>query len=94
MLEQIAQRGGRCHIPGNIQGWVGQDSKKPGVVEDGPAYCKGGGLAELQRFLSAKTGFSLNSDEQKVRSHFLDLLGKFVCIVAQGAIGLLHCEGA
>ena len=40
-LEQVAQRGGRCSIPGNIQGRVGQGSEHPDVVEDVPAHCRG-----------------------------------------------------
>lgn len=42
-LEQVAQRAGRCPVPGNIQhprvGW-GYD--QPDLVEDAPAYCSGG----------------------------------------------------
>ena len=30
----IAQRGGRCPIPGNIQGQVGQGSEQPDLIED------------------------------------------------------------
>ncbi|KAK4816211.1 LOW QUALITY PROTEIN: hypothetical protein QYF61_013449 [Mycteria americana] len=40
-LEQVAQRGGRCPMPGNIQGQVGQGSEQPDLVEDIPAHCKG-----------------------------------------------------
>ncbi|KAK4808965.1 hypothetical protein QYF61_015199 [Mycteria americana] len=40
-LKQIAQRGGRCPIPGNIQGQVGQGSEQPDLVEDVPAHCRG-----------------------------------------------------
>ena len=41
MLAQVAQRGGRCPIPGNIQGQVGRDSDQPDLV-DVPAHCRGG----------------------------------------------------
>ena len=34
-LKQVAQRGGRCPIPGNIQGQVGRGSN---LVEDVAAY--------------------------------------------------------
>ena len=34
-LEQVAQRGGRCPIPGNIQGRVGRGSEQPGPVAGG-----------------------------------------------------------
>ena len=40
-LEQVTQRGGRCPIPGNIQGQVGQGSEQPDLVEDVPAHCRG-----------------------------------------------------
>jgi len=46
-LAQVAQRGGRCPIPGNIQGQVGQGSEQPGLVEDVPAHCRGFGLDDL-----------------------------------------------
>jgi len=29
-LEQVAQRGGRCPVPGNTQGQVGRGSEQPG----------------------------------------------------------------
>ncbi|KAK4829983.1 hypothetical protein QYF61_008114 [Mycteria americana] len=35
-LVQVAQRGGRCPIPGNIQGQVGRGSEQPDLVEDVP----------------------------------------------------------
>ena len=43
-LEHVAQRGGRCSIPGNIQGHVGMGSEQPDLVEDISAYCMGVGL--------------------------------------------------
>ena len=46
-LQQVAQRGGRCSIPGNIQGHVGWGSEQPDVVEDVPAHCRGIGLDDL-----------------------------------------------
>ena len=39
VVRQVAQRGGRCPIPGNIQGQVGWGSERPGLVVD--AHCKG-----------------------------------------------------
>ena len=41
-LAQVAQRGGRCPISGDLQGQVGQGSEQPDLVEDVPAYCRGG----------------------------------------------------
>ena len=38
---QVAQRGGRCLIPGITQGQVGQGSEQPDLVEDGLAHCRG-----------------------------------------------------
>ena len=46
-LKQFAQRGGRCPIPGIIQGQVGRGSEQPDLVEDVPAHCRGLGLGEL-----------------------------------------------
>jgi len=46
-LEHVAQRGGGCPFPGNIQGQVGRGSEQPGLVEDVPAHCKGVGLDGL-----------------------------------------------
>lgn len=39
-LAQVAQRGGTCPIPGNLQGQVGQGSEQPGLVKDEPAHCR------------------------------------------------------
>jgi len=46
-VEQVAQRGGRYSIPGNIQGQTGQGSEQPDLVVDVPAHCRGVGLADL-----------------------------------------------
>jgi len=46
-LERVPQRGGRCHIPGNIQGQVGRGSEQPGLVEDGSSHCRGVRLDDL-----------------------------------------------
>lgn len=43
----IAQGGGKCCIPGNIQGQVGQASEQPNLVEGAPAHCRGIGLDDL-----------------------------------------------
>ena len=40
-VEQASRRGGRCPIPGNIQGQAGQGSEQPNLVVDSPAYCRG-----------------------------------------------------
>jgi len=42
-LEQIAQRGGRCPIAGNIQCQVGLGFEHPDLVEDVPAHGRGVG---------------------------------------------------
>jgi len=47
-LAQVAQRGGRCPIPGNIPGQVGRGSEQPDPVEDVPAHCRGVGLDALK----------------------------------------------
>ena len=46
-LAQVAQRGGRCPIPGNTQGQVGRGSEQPGLVEDVAAHGRGDGPHEL-----------------------------------------------
>jgi len=46
-LAQAAQRGGRCPIPGNVQGKVGWGSERSDVVEDVPAHCRGVGTDDL-----------------------------------------------
>ena len=46
-LEEVSQRGARWPIPGNVQGQVGRGSEQPDLVEDVPAYCRGGGLDDL-----------------------------------------------
>jgi len=47
MLAQVAQKGGRCPVPGNIQGQVGRGSKPPELVEDVPAHCRGVELGDI-----------------------------------------------
>ena len=47
-LEQVVQKGGRCRILGNIQGWVGQGSEQCDLVEDVPAHCRGVGPDDLE----------------------------------------------
>jgi len=39
-LAQVAQRGGRCLIRGNIRSQVGWGSEQPGLVEDVPGDCR------------------------------------------------------
>jgi len=46
-LAQVAQRDGRCPIPGNIQGQVGRGFEQPDLVEDVPAHCGRVGLDGL-----------------------------------------------
>ena len=46
-LEQVSQNGGRCPIPGNIQGQVGRGSEQRDLVENVPAHCRGVGLEDL-----------------------------------------------
>jgi len=54
-VAQVAQRGGRCPIPGNIQGQIGCSSEQPDLVEDVPAHCRAGGLDGLERCLPIQT---------------------------------------
>jgi len=37
----LPRTGGRCPIPGNIQGQVGWGSEQPDPAEDVPAHCRG-----------------------------------------------------
>jgi len=59
-LAQVAQRGGRCPIPGHIQGQVGWGSEQPDLVEDVPAHGRGVGLDGLQRSLPTQTVLSFD----------------------------------
>lgn len=43
---QVAHIGGRCPIPVNIQGWVGQGRGQSLHVEDVHAHCRGIGLED------------------------------------------------
>ena len=40
-LEQIAQRGGGCSIPGDIHGQAGLGSEQPNLAVGGPILCRG-----------------------------------------------------
>jgi len=46
-LAQVAHRGGRCPIPGNIPGQVGWHSEQPDLVKDVPDPCRGVGLDDF-----------------------------------------------
>ena len=46
-LAQIAQRGGGCPIPGDIQGQHGWGSEQHNLVVGVPAHCRGVGLDDL-----------------------------------------------
>jgi len=46
-LEQVAQRGGRCPIPGNVQGQAGWGSEQAGLVVGVPAHCRRVGLDDV-----------------------------------------------
>lgn len=46
-LAQVAHIGGRCQIPGKIQGQVGQGHGQPHQVEDLHAHCRGIGLEDI-----------------------------------------------
>ena len=54
-LAQVAQRGGRCPIPGNIPGQVGRGSEQPDLVEDVPAHCRAVGLDDICSCLPTQT---------------------------------------
>jgi len=47
VVEQIAQGGGRCPVPGNIQGQVRRGSVQSDLVVEVPAYCRGIGVGDL-----------------------------------------------
>ena len=54
-LAQVAQRGGRCPIPGHIPGQAGRGSEQHDLVECVPARCRGVGLGDLERSLPTQT---------------------------------------
>lgn len=43
ILQQVAQRGGKCPIPGNIQDQLGQDSEQHDKVDHVPTHFSGAG---------------------------------------------------
>ena len=43
----VAQRGGGCPVPGNVQGQVGWSSEQPGLVETVPTHGRGLELDDL-----------------------------------------------
>ena len=47
ILEQVAQRGCGCPLPGSIQGQAGQGREQPGLVGVVPAYSRGLELDDL-----------------------------------------------
>jgi len=51
----VAQRGGRCPIPGNVQGQAGRGSEQHDLVGDVPAQCRGVGLDGRSRSLPSQT---------------------------------------
>ena len=46
-LDQSAQRGGVCSIPGNIHDLAGPGFEQPDLAEVVPPHCKGIGLDDL-----------------------------------------------
>jgi len=54
-LAKVAQRGGRCHLPGRVQGQVGWSSEQADLLEDVAAHGRGFGLDGLQRSLPTKS---------------------------------------
>ena len=47
-LEQVAQRGCGCPLPGSIQGQAGWGFEQPGLVGGVPAYSRGLELDDLK----------------------------------------------
>jgi len=47
LLQQVAQKGCRCLIRGNVQGQDEQGSEHSALVVDVPAYCRGVGADDL-----------------------------------------------
>ena len=47
IIEQVAQAGGRCAIPGDTQGQAGWGSEQPDVAVGVPVHCRGAGLDGL-----------------------------------------------
>jgi len=43
-LEQVAQRGGGCSVPGDTEVQDGSDSKQPNLAIDVPVQCREAGL--------------------------------------------------
>ena len=54
-LAQVAQRGGRYLVPGDIQGQVGRGSEHTDLIEGVPAHCRGVGLDGPQQSLPSQS---------------------------------------
>ena len=54
-LEQVAQGGCGCPLPGSIQGRAGWSCEQPGVVVGVPAYDGGAGTRWCERSLPAQS---------------------------------------
>lgn len=46
-VEQVLQKGGRCHIPWNIQDQIGWGSEQLGLFDDVLIHLRGGGQNDL-----------------------------------------------
>jgi len=46
-LEQIAQRGGGCPVPGDIQGQAGSGSEQAVLAVGAPVHCREVGLDDI-----------------------------------------------
>ena len=55
MLEQAAQRGGGCPVPGGVQGPVGRGPGQPELVGGRPACGSGAGTGWALRSLPSET---------------------------------------
>jgi len=65
-LERIVQRGGKCPVPGNIQGQVGQVSEQPDLVEDVPAHCRGVGLDDFKGLFQPKLFYDSSTNTSTI----------------------------
>ena len=54
LLEQVAQRGCGCPLPGSIQGQPGWVSEQPGLEGGVPAYSRGLELGDLKGLFQPK----------------------------------------
>ena len=89
---EVAQRGGRCPIPGNIPGQVERGSEQPDPVEDVPAHGRGAGVdppvlipGVAPKHMQDLALGLVEPHEDHPRTHFSSL-SRSLCMASWGAL--------